>query len=160
MLHVYSFFPFLSTYFLVLFSCYIPQLAPWFSFVFQFVTSLVAQMVKRLPTMWETQVWSLGLEDPLEKEMAAHSNTLAWKIPWMEDHGRIQSMWSQRVGHDWVTSLHFVLQLVLFLTGRYFVGFLCLPGQSVVLYFCWTILILLMSVYVYVYIQSHFLLLL
>ena len=51
-------------------------------------TSLVAQMVKRLPTMWETQVQSLGQED-LEKEMATHSNILAWKIPWMEEPGRL-----------------------------------------------------------------------
>ena len=64
--------------------------------------SLVAQMVKHLPTMWETQVWSLGWEDPLEK---AHSSTLAWKIPWTEEPGRLQSMGSQRVGHDWATSL-------------------------------------------------------
>ena len=63
-------------------------------------TSLVAQMVKCLPTMWETWVRSLGQEDPLEKEMAMHSSTLAWKIPWMEEHGRLQSMGSQRVGHD------------------------------------------------------------
>ena len=57
-------------------------------------------MVKRLPAMWETGVQSLGGEDPLEKEMATHSSTLAWKIPWMEDPGRLQSMGSQRVGHD------------------------------------------------------------
>ena len=69
--------------------------------------SLVAQTIKRLPTMWETEVRSLGWEDPLEKEMATHSSTLAWKIPWMEEHGRLQSMGSQRIGHDWVTSLHF-----------------------------------------------------
>ena len=62
---------------------------------------------KRLPTMWETQVWSPGREDPLEKEMATHSSTLAWKIPWTEEPGRLQSMGSQRVGHDWVTSLLF-----------------------------------------------------
>ena len=49
-------------------------------------------MVKRLPTMWETQVQSLGQEDSLEKEMAPHSSTLAWKIPWMEEPGRLQSM--------------------------------------------------------------------
>ena len=63
-------------------------------------TSMVAQMVKRLPTMQETWVRSLGQEDPLEKEMATHSSTLAWKIPWMEECGRLQSMESQRVGHD------------------------------------------------------------
>ena len=62
-------------------------------------------MVKRLPTMWETWVWSLGQQDPLEKEMATHSSTLAGKIPWTEEHGRLQSMGSQRVRHDWTTSL-------------------------------------------------------
>ena len=62
--------------------------------------SLVAQMVKHLPTMWETRVQSLGWEDLLEKEMATHSSTLAWKIPWMEEPGRLQSMGSQRVRHD------------------------------------------------------------
>ena len=56
------------------------------------LTSLVAQTVKHLPTMWETWVRSLGREDLLEKEMAAHSSTLAWKIPWMEEPGRLQSM--------------------------------------------------------------------
>ena len=64
------------------------------------LTSLVAQMVKRLPTMQETQVRSLDWEDPLEKEMATHSSTLAWKIPWMEERGRLQSMGLQRVGHN------------------------------------------------------------
>ena len=62
--------------------------------------SLVVQMVKRLPAVWETQVRSLGWEHPLEKEMATHSSTLAWKIPWTEEPGRLQSMGSQRVGHD------------------------------------------------------------
>ena len=62
--------------------------------------SLVAQMVKRLPAMRETQVQFLGQEDPLEKEMAIHSSTLAWKIPWTEEPDRLQSMGSQRVGHD------------------------------------------------------------
>ena len=63
-------------------------------------TSLVAQTVKCLPAMRETGVQSLGQEDPLEKEMATHSGTLAWKIPWMEEPGRLQSMGSQRVGHN------------------------------------------------------------
>ena len=63
-------------------------------------TSLVAQRVKRLPAMRETWVQSLGQEDPLEKEMATYSSTLAWKIPWMEEPGRLQSMGSQRVGHN------------------------------------------------------------
>ena len=62
--------------------------------------SLVAQVVKRLPTMRETQARSLGREDPLEKEMATHSSILAWKIPWTADPGRLQSMGLQRVGHD------------------------------------------------------------
>ena len=68
------------------------------------VTSLVAQTVKRPSMMRETWVRSLGWEDPLEKEMAIHSSTIAWKIPWTEAPGRLQSMGSQRVGHDWVTS--------------------------------------------------------
>ena len=58
------------------------------------------QTVKRLPTMQETGVRSLGREDPLEKEMATHSSTLAQKIPWMEEPGELQSMGLQRVGHD------------------------------------------------------------
>ena len=62
--------------------------------------SLVAPMVKRLPTMWETQVRSLGWEDPLEKEMATHSSILFWKIPWTEEPGGLQSVGSQRVRHD------------------------------------------------------------
>ena len=66
--------------------------------------TLVAQTVKRLPAMQETWVQSLGWEDPLEKEMATHcqctSSTLAWKFPWMEEPGRLQSMVLQRVGHD------------------------------------------------------------
>ena len=56
-------------------------------------------MVKCLPTMQETRVQSLGREDPLEKEMATYSSILAWKIPWTEEAGRLQSMGSQRVGH-------------------------------------------------------------
>ena len=59
----------------------------------------MAQMVKHLPTMQETQVQSLGWEDPLQKEMATHSSILAWKILWMEEPSRLQSMGSQRVGH-------------------------------------------------------------
>ena len=62
--------------------------------------SLVAQRLKRLPAMRETWVRSLGREDPLEKEMATHSSTLAWRIPWREEPGRLQSMGSQRVRHD------------------------------------------------------------
>ena len=57
-------------------------------------------MVKRLPTMQETWVQSLGQEDLLEKEMATHTSILAWKIPWMEKPGRLQCLGSQRVGHN------------------------------------------------------------
>ena len=64
----------------------------------------MAQRIKCLPAMWETWVQSLDQEDPLEKELATHSSTLAWKIPWMEAttvaRGRLQSMGSQRDGHD------------------------------------------------------------
>ena len=60
----------------------------------------MAQTVKRLSAMQETQVQSLDWEDPLEKEMAAHSNILAWKIPWIAEPGRLPSMGLQRVGHD------------------------------------------------------------
>ena len=60
----------------------------------------MAQTVKRLSTMRETRVRSLGQEDPLEKETAIHSSTIAWKIPWTEEPGRLQSMGSKRVGHD------------------------------------------------------------
>ena len=63
------------------------------------LASLVAQRLKRLPAMQETWVRSLGLEDPLEKEMATHSSILAWRIPWMEEPGGLQSTGSQRVGH-------------------------------------------------------------
>ena len=63
-------------------------------------STLVAQTVKRLPAMRETRFQSPGREDALEKEMAPHSSTLAWKIPWTEEPGRLQSTRSQRVGHD------------------------------------------------------------
>ena len=66
--------------------------------------SLVAQMIKNLPAILETQVQSLGWEDPLEKGMATHSSILGWRIPWTEEPGRLQSMGSQRVGHDWATN--------------------------------------------------------
>ena len=65
-----------------------------------FRASLVAQMVKNPPAMWETWVPSLGWEDPLEKGMAVHASILAWRIPWMEEPGRLPSMGSQRVRHD------------------------------------------------------------
>ena len=61
---------------------------------------MVAQTIKNLLAMWETQVLSLDQEDPLEKRMATHSNILAWRIPWTEEPGRLLSTGSQRVGHD------------------------------------------------------------
>ena len=68
-------------------------------------TSLMTQMVRHLPSMQETRVQSLGWEDLLEKEMATHCSILAWKIPWMEEPGTLQSMGLQRVGHDWAGML-------------------------------------------------------
>ena len=69
----------------------------------------MAQKVKHLPAMWETWVRSLGGQDPLGKEMATHSSTLVWKIPWMEEHGRLQSM-----GSDMSERLHFLVMELLF----------------------------------------------
>ena len=83
----------------------------------------MAQMVKRLPTMQETQVRSLSQEDPLEKEMAPHSSTLAWKTPWTEERHMLQSMRSQRVGHDSATSLHFASLPFVFIFQRRFLKF-------------------------------------
>ena len=73
---------------------------------------LVAQMVNHLSTMWETQVQSPGWEDPLEKGIAIHSSTIAWRIPWTEEPGRLQPMGLQRVGHDLATSLHFTWTVI------------------------------------------------
>ena len=70
-----------------------------------YTNSLVTQRLKHLPARRETRVQSLGREDPLEKEMATHFSILAWKIPWTEEPGRLQSTGSQRVRHDWATSL-------------------------------------------------------
>ena len=85
--------------------------------------SLVAQMVKNLLAMLETRVWSLGWEDPLEEEMATYSSILAWRIPWTEEPGWLQSMGSQKVRHDWVTkpSTH---------TNEHSTHVLCLVIQS------------------------------
>ena len=71
--------------------------------------SMVVQTVKLLSAMWETWVRSLGQEDPLEKEIAIHSSTLAWKIPWTEEPDRLQSMGSQRVGHKWSSGFPYFL---------------------------------------------------
>ena len=73
--------------------------------LFLYLPFSLAQKVKRLSAMRETCVRSLGQEDPLEKEMATHSSTLAWKIPWMEEPDRLHSLWGHRVGHDGATSL-------------------------------------------------------
>ena len=70
----------------------------WFAEAWE--ASLVAQTVKNLPAVQETRIRSLSWEDPLEKEMATHSSILAWRISWTEEPGRLQSMRSQRVGHD------------------------------------------------------------
>jgi len=72
--------------------------------IYHSLRPLVAQMVKNLPAAWETQVRSLGREDPLEEEMATHSSVFSWEIPWTEEPGRLQSMGSQRVGHDWAAN--------------------------------------------------------
>ena len=77
------------------------MLSPW---------SLVAQRLKRLPPSRETQVRSLGREDPLEKEMEIHSSILAWRVPWTEKPSRLQSMGSQRVGHDFTFTFSMVLK--------------------------------------------------
>ena len=73
--------------------------------------SLVAQMVKNLTAVWETQVQSLGWKDPLEKGMAAHTSILIWRITWTEETGRLQSMGSQRIGHDRVTNTLSIIEL-------------------------------------------------
>ena len=87
---------------LTIWTCVDKVMSLLFNMLSRFVcrASLVAQTVKRLPAEWESRVRSLGWEDPLEKEMATHSSTLAWKIPWAEEPGRLQSMGSQRVRHD------------------------------------------------------------
>ena len=74
-------------------------------------TLLVAQMIKNLPAVWETWIWTLGPEDPLEKGMATHSRVLAWKIPSTEEPGGLQSMGLQRVRHDWATNVPWSMPL-------------------------------------------------
>ena len=80
-------------------------------------TSLVAQLVKNLPAVQETWVLFLGWDDPLEKEIATHSSIIAWEIPWMGDPGNLQSMGSQRIGHDWATSLYLLSKKMGCLSG-------------------------------------------
>ena len=77
-------------------------------------------MVKHLPTMRETWVWSLGQEDPLEEEMATHSSILAWKIPWTKEPGRLQSTALQRVGHNWTISLYLICYITFRCTTLWF----------------------------------------
>ena len=91
------------------------QALPLFHLFLPLHASLVAQRLKCLPAMRETWVRFLGQEDPLEKEMATHSSTLAWRIPWTEELGGLQSMGSQRVGHDWATSLTHSLIVCVFI---------------------------------------------
>ena len=67
---------------------------------------LVAQMVNNLTASWQTWVWTLGQEDPLEKELATHSSILDWRIPWREELGGLHAMGSQRVGHNWATNTY------------------------------------------------------
>ena len=85
-------------------------------------------MAKSLPAVWENQAWSLGWEDPLEKEMVTHSCVLAWKIPWMEEPGRLQSMGSQRVRHNWAFT--FFPQLLVM------ISYLCAGDFLPLLYVC------------------------
>ena len=74
--------------------------------------------VKNLPVIWETQVQSLGCKDPLEKGMATHSSILAWRIPWTEEPGRLQSRGPQRVKHDWASNTHTHFLLYILFTTR------------------------------------------
>ena len=82
--------------------------------------SHLSQWLKHLPAVRETGVQSLSLEDPLEKEMATRSSTLAWRIPWREEPGRLQSMGLQIAGHDWATSFCFFLSFFPFLCLLFF----------------------------------------
>ena len=98
----------------------------------------MAQTVKHLPAVRGTWVRSLGWEDPLEKEMATHSSTLAWKIPWTEEPGGLQSMGSQRVGHNWVNT--FILnthkQMSACKTGETWIRWAdCIMSVSLILYY-------------------------
>ena len=107
------------------------------------LTSLVAQTIKHLPAMRETRVQFLGWEDLLEKEMATHSSILAWRIPRTEEPGRLQSMGSQRVGHDWATSLTHSL------THTYICTYTCIHGY---MYIC-TDICMYVCVCIYIYIS-------
>ena len=103
------------------------------------MASLVAQRLKCLPAMWETLVWSLGREGPLEKEMATHSSILAWRIPWMEELDGLQSTGSQRVGHDWATSLHFIVGLKCCVNFRHTAKWMLYTKSCPTLWNPWTV---------------------
>ena len=87
-------------------TCHIPRSTVFNLLVVKIRASMVVQMVKSLPEKQETWVWSLGQKDPLEEGMATHSNTLAWRIPWTEEPGGLQSTGSHRVRHNWATNTH------------------------------------------------------
>ena len=89
----------------------------------------MAQTVKRLPVMWETWVRSLSQEDPLKKEMATYSSTLAWKIPWMVEPGRLQSMGLQRVVNDMTEQLHLKTHKLLSFLVNFLNTLRCLHGR-------------------------------
>ena len=97
--------------------------------------SLVAQIVKNLPAIQETWIWSLGQEDPLEKGTATHSSILAWRIPRTEEPNGLQSMGSQRVWHDWVLNTHFLSNFLLDYTPQALfpgpTGFLSVPKYHI-----------------------------
>ena len=78
-----------------------------------------------MPAMWETWVQSLGWEDHLEKEIAAHSSILTWKIPCMEEPGKLQSMGLQRVRQNWATSLHFNNNIIIIIITTYYFSYYC-----------------------------------
>ena len=96
----------LSVVFFVLVRNLLSFLDRLITFLPNFGASLVAQVIKSLPAMWETEVWSLGWEDLLQKEMATHSSILAWKIPWTKEPRGLQSMGTQRIIHNWATNTH------------------------------------------------------
>ena len=100
---------------------------------------LVAQLGKNLPAMLEARVWFLGQEDPLEKEMATHSSILAWRILWIEEPGRLHSMGSQSVGHDWANSLHF--------TSLRFTSFMGFCISFIALFFLVSLLFFIFSLF-------------
>jgi len=119
-IHTYCLWSVHSSFYLFLIGCIFLIEFCWFFIV----NSLVAWTVKCLPTMRESWVQSLGWEYPLEKEMATHSSTHAWKIPWIEEPSGLQSIGSQKVWHDWVTSLDFTycefMSIVIYVICKYF----------------------------------------